>query len=86
MDVAVIIPTYNREKLLPDAIDSVVAQTADCCIEVVVIDDGSTDDTQRVMGGYMQGIIPLSLPGRWVDCGKASFTLLIGSRDAGPSE
>ena len=42
-DVAVIIPTHNRAALLPTALDSVLAQTADCSIEVAVIDDGSTD-------------------------------------------
>ncbi len=52
-DVAVIIPTHNRATLLPDALDSVIAQTVSQRIEVAVIDDGSTDDTERVMADYL---------------------------------
>lgn len=43
-----IVPTYNRAYCLGDAIDSALRQThAD--VEVVVIDDGSTDDTQQLI-------------------------------------
>jgi glycosyltransferase involved in cell wall biosynthesis len=52
--VAVIIPTYNRAALLPAALDSVIAQTTPECIEVVVIDDGSTDETHAVIEPYLE--------------------------------
>ena len=42
--IAVIIPTYNRVKLLKRAIESVVRQTYPAT-EIIVIDDGSTDGT-----------------------------------------
>lgn len=44
--VSVVIPTYNRAYCLPLAIDSVLAQAHDP-LEVLVIDDGSTDDTRE---------------------------------------
>lgn len=46
--VSVIIPTYNRSAFLKEAIESVMAQTYRP-IECIVVDDGSTDDTKKVV-------------------------------------
>jgi glycosyltransferase involved in cell wall biosynthesis len=46
MRVSVIIPTYCRAALLCEAIESVLRQDIDGC-EIIVIDDGSTDDTRE---------------------------------------
>lgn len=46
--ISVIIPTYNRAHTLVRALDSVLAQTR-TADEIIVIDDGSTDDTPRLM-------------------------------------
>jgi glycosyltransferase involved in cell wall biosynthesis len=48
--VSVIIPTYNRSSMVKDAICSVLAQT-ETDLEVLVVDDGSTDDTCSVVEG-----------------------------------
>jgi glycosyltransferase involved in cell wall biosynthesis len=49
--VSIIVPTYNRVDLLPRALDSVLAQSFGD-FEVLIIDDGSTDDTERVVRDY----------------------------------
>ena len=49
--VSAIIPTYNRADLLGRALDSVIAQDYRP-LEAVVIDDGSTDHTPRVIEAY----------------------------------
>jgi len=46
--VSVIIPTYNRADLLPAAIESVFGQTFSDW-ELIVIDDGSTDNTAEII-------------------------------------
>jgi hypothetical protein len=45
--VSVIIPCYNRSRYVPEAVRSVPA--ADAGVEIIVVDDGSTDDTARVL-------------------------------------
>ena len=49
--VSVIIPTYNRAKTVRNAIDSVLQQTYKN-IEIIVIDDGSSDNTAQVLESY----------------------------------
>jgi glycosyltransferase involved in cell wall biosynthesis len=42
--VSVIVPFYNRAEFIEVALRSLVAQQADCELDIVVVDDGSTDD------------------------------------------
>lgn len=49
--VSVVIPTYNRAWVLRDAIESVLAQTFES-FELIVVDDGSTDNTPALLDGY----------------------------------
>jgi len=46
--ISVIIPSYNRARLLPRALDSVLDQSSDP-LQVIVVDDGSTDDTVAML-------------------------------------
>jgi glycosyltransferase involved in cell wall biosynthesis len=47
--VTVVIPTYNRCRTLAKTLGAVLTQTSGQSFDVVVIDDGSCDDTQRFM-------------------------------------
>jgi glycosyltransferase involved in cell wall biosynthesis len=49
--VTVVIPCYNHGCFLPDAIESALAQTYPS-VEVIVVNDGSTDDTAEVAARY----------------------------------
>lgn len=51
--VSVIIPLYNLAHLVTDAIDSVLSQTYRD-IEIIVVDDGSTDNAKEVLSTYIE--------------------------------
>jgi glycosyltransferase involved in cell wall biosynthesis len=49
--VSVIIPTYNRAWILQEAVESVLDQDFEG-FELIVVDDGSTDETAAILDGY----------------------------------
>jgi len=53
--LSVIIPVYNGERYLAETIDSVLAQNHRS-IEVIIVDDGSTDGTARIANNYGSSI------------------------------
>lgn len=61
--LSVVIPAFNEELRLPRTLDDVLAYLArqDYAAEVVVVDDGSSDGTARVVGARAGGAVPLAL-------------------------
>jgi glycosyltransferase involved in cell wall biosynthesis len=51
--VSIIIPTFNRAHLIGETLDSIIAQTYTHW-ECIVVDDGSTDNTEEIMNSYQQ--------------------------------
>lgn len=49
--VSVLVPVYNQEKYVKECLDSLLEQTYDN-FEIVVLDDGSTDDTPNILKEY----------------------------------
>lgn len=49
--VSILLPTYNRACFLPEAIESVLMQTYQY-FELIIIDDGSTDNTHEILSRY----------------------------------
>ncbi|MEX0923893.1 MAG: glycosyltransferase [Rhodovibrionaceae bacterium] len=58
--ISVVMPTYNRVRVLPRAIDSVLNQSHGA-VELIVVDDGSTDGTQELMQNYAGRLVYLKL-------------------------
>lgn len=51
MRISVIVPTYNRAEFVRATVDSILAQTL-APVEVIVVDDGSTDNTEAVCESF----------------------------------
>lgn len=49
IDVSIIIPVYNVEDYVAECLQSVMAQTADCTMECIVVDDRGSDDSMAVV-------------------------------------
>ena len=49
--ITVIMATYNAERTLPGAIESILSQTFEN-FEFLIMNDGSTDSTQKILNNY----------------------------------
>ena len=58
MRIDIIINNYNYGRFLGDAIDSALAQTHPH-VRVIVVDDGSTDDSSQVIASYLDRVVPV---------------------------
>src|SRR5664280_3431558 len=52
MDISLVIPAYNEEHYLAASLDSVRKNAASRLLEIIVVDNGSTDRTAEVAGRY----------------------------------
>ena len=55
--ISVIMPVYNTEKYLKQSIESVLNQTYDN-IELIIINDGSTDKSEKIIKNYLKFYLP----------------------------
>lgn len=76
--VTVIIPCYNREKFVKETLDSALSQDYPN-IEIVAVDDGSTDATRQVLDSYGSRIRVLEHQGRVNRGQSASINLAMRS-------
>lgn len=67
--VSVIIPTFNRAGWLSESIDSVLHQTHPS-VELIVVDDGSTDHTPDVVQAFGDRLTYLQQPNRGVSAAR----------------
>jgi glycosyltransferase involved in cell wall biosynthesis len=71
--LSVVIPTWNRARLVCDAVESALAQSARR-VEVIVVDDGSTDDTAKELARRFGSRIKLLRMSRRCGAGAARNT------------
>lgn len=65
--VSIVIPTYNSELFIQDTLDSVASQTHEK-IDIIVVDDGSTDATLDIVGAHPGNITTLTQK----NCGRGA--------------
>src|SRR5262245_27132826 len=86
--ISAVIPTYNRAPLVCDAVDSILRQSYRN-IEIVVVDDGSTDDTLSKLARYGDQIRvitqsnagPAAARNRGIAAARGEFVAFLDSDD-----
>lgn len=66
--VSVILPVYNAEETLPQAIESILKQT-ETSLELIIVDDGSTDRSRQIVHRFAKmdsRVLPLFVPHRGI--------------------
>ena len=67
--ISVVIPAYNAQRVLRTALDSVLAQTWPD-VEIIVVDDGSTDGTAALLATYGERVRTLHQPNGGLACAR----------------
>ena len=83
-----IVPVYNGERYLRETLDSMLAQTYQP-LEVIVVDDGSTDGTPKVVAGYgdrvryiyQENSGPAIARNRGIDAARGEFIAFLDADD-----
>ena len=52
MDISIVIPVYNAGGFIHTCLDSIVAQEGEFTYEIILVDDGSTDNSVDVIQQY----------------------------------
>ncbi|HEC13839.1 MAG TPA: glycosyltransferase [Acidiferrobacteraceae bacterium] len=89
MRFSIIIPSYNYGKYLPRVLDSVLSQDGDD-YEVILVDDGSTDNTQDRIRDYKKHLCYLCQPNqgpaaarnRGINIAKGDYLLFLDADDS----
>lgn len=59
IDISIIIPVYNPGKLIKRCLDSILAQKGSYTYEVLMVDDGSTDNSSEIIESYRSPVFRL---------------------------
>ena len=84
VEASVVIPVFNREKTIKDAVESALSQKASFKYNVIVVDNHSTDGTSEILSGLLSGyanklhvIVPertdLGIGGCWNEAIQSAF-------------
>lgn len=88
MKVSIIIPAYNCEKHIAKCIDSVLCQKG-AELQIIVVNDGSTDGTEKVLEGYKDDILLINTANqgssaarsRGIEAITGEYTMFLDSDD-----
>jgi glycosyltransferase involved in cell wall biosynthesis len=86
--ISCIVPVYNGEKYLAEAIESILTQSYQP-LEVIIVDDGSTDETPQVVAGFKDRVVyleqsnrgPSATPNLGVSASQGDFVAFLDPDD-----
>ena len=61
MDVSIIIPVYNTEKYIKQCLESLINQKTEFEYEIICVNDGSTDNSEKILEQFNKNIQHISL-------------------------